>query len=203
MRRLMLILLLMSASAGLQAQTVFRWVDENGEIHYGHAVPPEHAHRGYDRLRPDGTVAERIARTLTPEERAEIEREEARQAEAEAEQRSQDSRDRLLLASYDSEQDIRDQLDAQLNTLDTQRQSINQALSRVSARFESLITRAAQFSRDGESVPVPLSRSIEETRSESRRLRDSLDELARREAALRQRYTAEIERFRELTGGES
>ncbi|MEE4330391.1 MAG: DUF4124 domain-containing protein [Wenzhouxiangella sp.] len=203
MRRLLLILLLMSASTGLMAQTVFRWVDENGEVHYGHAVPPEHTHRGYDRLRPDGTVAERIARTLTPEERAEIEREEARQAEAEAEQRSQDSRDRLLLASYDSEQDIRDQLDAQLRTLDTQRQSINQALGRVSERFESLITRAAQFSREGESVPPPLSQSIEATRRESRRLRDSLDELARREATLRQRYTAEMERFRQLTGGES
>lgn len=203
MRRLMLILLLMSASAGLMAQTVFRWVDENGEIHYGHAVPPEHAHRGYDRLRPDGTVAESIARTLTPEERAEIEREEARQAEAEAEQRSQDSRDRLLLASYDSEQDIRDQLASQLTTLNHQRQSINEALSRTSARFESLITRAAQFTRQGESVPAPLNRSIEETRAESRRLRDALDVLDDREAGLRQKYGDELERFRQLTGGES
>jgi len=203
MLRLLLILVLISGSFGLMAQTVYRWVDENGEVHYGHAVPPEHTHRGYDRMGPDGTVREHIARTLTPEERAELERQRELEAEAEAERRSQETRDRLLLAAYDTEQDIRDELNGQLTTLDTQRFSINQALSRNSTRFESLITRAAQFTRQGESVPVPLSRSIEETRAESRRLRDSLDELDQRESALRQRYAAELLRFRELTGGES
>jgi hypothetical protein len=203
MLRLALILLLVSGSVELMAQTVYRWVDENGEVHYGHAVPPEHAHRGYERIGPDGMVRERIARTLTPEERAELERQKALEAEAEAEQRSQESRDRLLLAAYDSEQDIRDQLDTQLRTVDVQRQSINEALTRNSARFESLITRAAQFSREGESVPRPLSQSIDETRAESRRLRDTLEALDEREASLRQKYGAELERFRQLTGGES
>lgn len=203
MLRLALIVVLLSGSVGLMAQTVYRWVDENGEVHYGHAVPPEHAHRGYDRIGPDGLVRERIARTLTPEERVELERQRVQEAEAEAEQRSRETRDRLLLAAYDSEQDIRNQLESQLTSLNHQRQSINEALSRNSARFESLITRAAQFTREGESVPAPLSRSIEETRAESRRLRDTLDELDEREAELRQKYDAELERFRQLTGSES
>ena len=203
LRRLVLILLIASGSSALMAQTVFRWVDENGEVHYGHSVPPEHAHRGYERMGPDGTVRERIARSRTPEERAEIERQKARQAEQEAKQRAQESRDRRLLAAYDSEQDILTNLDSQLSSLNSQRRSIHQALERTSARFESLVTRAAQFSRESESVPAPLNRSIEETRAESRRLRDSLDELDQRETALREKYAAELERFRHLTGGES
>ena len=53
------------------AQPVYRWVDDEGETHYGHSVPPEFKDRGYERLGPDGQVLQRVERALTDEERAE------------------------------------------------------------------------------------------------------------------------------------
>jgi len=181
------------------AQPVYRWVDDEGETHYGHSVPPEFKDRGYERLGPDGQVLQRVERALTDEERAERNRERARQAQLESEQRSQETRDRLLLAAYKSEQDIINSLEMQVLSIDSQRKTIENSLQRSSSRFEGLVTRAAQLTRDGETVPVQLGENIEQARSEMRELRRGIEDLDQREAELRERFSAELERFRQLT----
>jgi hypothetical protein len=199
MSRLCLILFLVLSSGLVMAQHVYRWVDDKGEVHYGHAVPPEHAHRGYDRLGRDGTVRERFSPALTPEERAQRAARLALEAEAEAEQRSQESRDRLLLAAYRSEDDIMASMAQQLTGLESQRVQLQNALNEEVRRFEGQVARAAQQSRDGFEVPEQLTRSIQESRSETQRLRRALAELDQQEEAIRRQFEAEAERFRELT----
>ncbi len=181
------------------AQPVYRWVDDEGETHYGHSVPPEFKDKGYERLGPDGQVLQRVERALTDEERAERNQERARQAQLEAEQRSQETRDRLLLAAYKSEQDIINSLEMQVLSLDSQRKTIETSLQRSSSRFENLVSRAAQMSRNAEAVPQQLSENIEQARSEMRELRRGIEDLDRREAELRERFNDELERFRQLT----
>ena len=201
MRSLILILLLSLAAAAAQAQSVYRWIDENGEVHYGHSVPPEHAHRGYDLIGPDGMVRQRVERALTEEERAEREAERRRQAILEAEQRSQDSRDRQLLAAYGSEEDIVQAMEMQITAINHQRSSIRDSLRRASGRFESLVTRASRLTHEGQPVPVALERDIDDVRGEIQTLRRGLQDLDQREEAVRRRAELERTRFRELTGG--
>ncbi|MFU8831297.1 MAG: DUF4124 domain-containing protein [Wenzhouxiangella sp.] len=183
------------------AQTVYRWVDERGEVHYGHAVPPEHAHRGYERLRRDGSVRESVERALNPEERAERAARLAKEAEAEATLRSQESRDRLLLAAYNSEQDIVNTMDLQIAGLNSQRSHLELALKQSAAEFERLVGRAAQLTRDGQIVPPQLTSSIQNSRSLMQRYRQEMDDLDDREEAIRNHFADELERFRQLTGG--
>jgi chromosome segregation ATPase len=182
------------------AQTVYRWVDAQGEVHYGHAVPPEHAHRGYERLRRDGSVRESVDRALTAEERAERTALLAAEAEAEATLRNQESRDRLLLAAYNSEQDITTSMDMQISGLNSQRSHLEMALQQSASDFERLVARAAQLTRDGQTVPAQLTSSIQETRSEMQLNRQALDELDDREEAIRNHFASELERYRQLTG---
>src|SRR5690625_4312597 len=59
-----LTMILLASTA--QAQSVYRWVDDNGEIHYGDSVPTEYKDYGYVRLGPDGTVRERVEPALSP-----------------------------------------------------------------------------------------------------------------------------------------
>ncbi len=182
------------------AQTVYRWVDEHGEVHYGHAVPPEHAHRGYERLRRDGSVRESVERALNPEERAERSARLAEEAEAEALLRNQESRDRLLLTAYNSEEDITVTMDMQITGLNSQRDRLELGLQQSAAEFERLVARAAQLTRDGQVVPAQLTSSIQQTRSEMQLARQELDELDDREEAIRNHFASELERFRQLTG---
>ncbi len=201
MRYLFVIVLLSLIAASAQAQVVYRWTDEHGEVHYGHAVPPEHAHRGYDRIGPDGVVRERIERALTAEERAERNAARRREAELAAEQRSQESRDRLLLAAYGSEEDIVQGMTLQLNALDQQRASVRDSLRRASARFEDLVANAARLTHDGQTVPERMNQNIGTARDEVQQLRRALEDMDEREQVIRERANAELTRFRELTGG--
>jgi hypothetical protein len=197
MRTLIVLLGLLLTTAS-QAQNVYRWTDERGEVHYGHAVPPEYADRGYDRLSGDGMVLERIERALTPQERATRAARMTLEAEAEALMRNQESRDRLLLAAYRSEDDINSTMQYSLANLDSQRRSIKANLERSTQRFESQVSRAADFTRRGEEVPAQISQSITEVRDEMQRLRKALEDLDQRELEVRQRFASELERFREL-----
>lgn len=203
LRILILSLSLLLASASVLAQAYYRWVDDEGEVHYGQSVPPEFKDYGYVRLGPDGTVRERVEPALSPEEIAERRRQRAEEAEREAERRSQASRDRLLTATFSSEQHLIDGMEMQLAGIESQRTSTRTALGLMDRRFESLVARAAPYSRKGTAVPADLSEAVDETRAELRRLRGELERLELREAETREQFMADLERYRELTGSEN
>ncbi len=194
-----LVALLLSAS--LAAQTVYRWVDDDGEVHYGHSVPPEYADRAYDRLDHRGMIQERIDRALTPEERAELAARQALEAEAQAAERNQRTRDQLLLAAYSSEEALLETLDMQLITLNSQRSSLRALMNQVTARFEDFVGRAADLERQGRPVPEHLNESIAETRSELRSLRSQLARLDERHNATVDRFEEDLARYRHLVSG--
>lgn len=196
---LLIVLFLVLAAPAAYAQSVYRWVDDDGETHYGQSVPPEFKDYGYVRLAPDGTVRERVEPALSPEEIAERRRERAEQAKKEAAERSQEARDRMLLATYNSEEDVREALQMQLVGIESQRVSTRMALDLVESRFESLIGRAAKLNREGRTVSETLQSTIKETRAELRNLRADLKRLDEREAQARERFSASLERYRELT----
>lgn len=194
-----IILLLLLVVSTAQAQSVYRWVDDQGETHYGQTVPPEFKDYGYVRLGPDGTVRERVEPKLSPEEIAERRRQRAQQAEREAEERSQEMRDRMLLATYNSEDALREALQVRLAGIESQRVSTRMALDLVENRFEGLVSRAARLNREGRTISENLQSRIEETRAELRDLRKDLNGLDEREAEIREHHSANLERYRELT----
>ena len=188
----LLILLCGQASA----QTVFRWTDENGQVHYSQSIPPEHVHRGYERIGPGGIVLERVVRALTAEEIAEREAlaaERARQAEEQARQQEQDRR---ILARFPNEDAITAAFNQRQANLSRQRVTLNSNLVNEASRFEQRIQRAAQLNRDGSPVPPELDQNIRNSRREIRRLREALEELDQREAAQREEMEADLEAFR-------
>lgn len=196
--RLLLLAVMAAWLSAAQAQVVYRWVDEHGNVHYGHAVPAEHAHRGFDRLGRDGRVRERVERALTPEEIAERDARLAREAELAAKQAQQDRLDQQLLSAYASEDDIESALNQQLATIDRRRGTLQASLDEQTRRFENLVSRAASLNRDGQTIPAQLNQSIEDARNESRRLRSLLAELDEQELNVRARFAADLARFQAI-----
>lgn len=182
------------------AQSVYRWTDHEGQVHYGHAVPPEYRSRGFDRLAPDGRLIERVAPAMTPEERAEQAARLALQAELQAEQESQAARDRLLLAAYRSEAELIETRDARLMALKHQRDALDTSRKHSVQRFEDLVARAASLSRNAQPVPDSLDAAIRATQDEIRRLRGTLSDMDERMAEVEARFNGDLERYRSLTG---
>ena len=182
----------------VMAQFVYRWTDEDGLVHYGHAVPAEHRHRGYERLAPDGRVLERVDRAMTPEERAEEARRREEQAELEELRATQALIDRRLLASYRTVADIEATRQSRLDSLQTQQDTLERSLQLSRERFEEMVGRAGQQDRADEPLSPALESAISETQAEIRRLSEAIEDIEQRKIAVDDGFDAEVERFREL-----
>ena len=90
---------------------LYRWVDNDGNIHYSDHVPPEYSELGHYVLNSQGIKVDVIAGEKTAEELVEIRRLAALKAELQREREAAALRDRVLLSTYlsvDEIQDLRD-----------------------------------------------------------------------------------------------
>jgi len=69
MRALVPLLLLGLMSGPAVAQKLYKWVDENGQVHYGDKVPPEYANQDRDVLNKRGMAIGHEEGTETPADR--------------------------------------------------------------------------------------------------------------------------------------
>lgn len=191
--------LLTALTSHALAQTVYRWIDDEGRVHLGHSVPPEYRALGFERLAADGRVLETVPPELTPEERAAERQRLLLQAQLETEQANQATRDRLLLAAYRSEQDIIDTRDLRLEAMGQQRQALETSHRHAVQRFEDLVARAADLNRQSQAIPSSLQSSIQESRTEIHRLRQAMAEVDARMVKVSERFELELERYRTLT----
>jgi hypothetical protein len=103
-------LLLLGMQAGIAG--TFRWVDEDGRVHYSDSVPAEKVRLGYKVYDGEGRQISVVEAAKTESERIEAERQATLAAE-------QERRDRALLATFTSEEDLEVARDERLATLDS------------------------------------------------------------------------------------
>ena len=60
----------MALSMSVQAK-LYKWVDENGQVHYGDKVPPKYLKGERQELNEQGALVKQYDRAMTPEEKAE------------------------------------------------------------------------------------------------------------------------------------
>jgi len=196
-KALLIILLLLAAPAW--GQSVYKWVDENGEVHYSQTLPPERAGEAHDRLTNDGLLAERVDRVKTAEELAELKAEQAAKKEQAEQRRIQAQQDRLFLAAFPTEEDVRQAIQSRREAVFAERDSVRSLIEQARARFASRVERAAAIERRGEPVPDSLVESVASDRAAIRELNDRLDRINARLEALDQELSAELQRHRRLT----
>ena len=195
----LVITLLMMTSAGVFAQDVYKWVDENGEVHYSQTLPPERTASAHDRLTPDGLVAERVDRVKTADEKAELAIQREQQREQAQQERIQAQQDRLFLAAYPTREDVRRTIETRRSTVRSERRSVESLIEQSRSRFVATVQQAAELERTGEPVPEYLVERIAEARSGIRELNRRLDEIDARLASLDEELASELARHRRLT----
>jgi hypothetical protein len=105
------------------AGKLYKWVDENGEVHYSDKLPPESAMQQHKEINQQGVVTKEIDRAKTEQERileaaekAAIDAEKSKQAEIEAKQRASDQ---ILLDTFTTERDLLLARDDRLSSMDS------------------------------------------------------------------------------------
>lgn len=140
----------------------YRWVDENGRVHYSDNIPPDQTAQGHRELDPEARPVLEVYPAKTPEQLKQ-----EKLAALQAEQRSKESErqaalDRALIESFTSI----DQIDAlakeRLGTIDGKMQETQRKLQKVEARLKQTEKRKAWFRESGRPVPSQIRLNIKE-----------------------------------------
>ena len=182
--------------AGAAHAAMYRWVDSNGRVHYSDTLPPTYQKSGAAEMNKQGTVIKRTQSEA--ERRAEAERQ-VELARVRAEQAKQAQLDRALTQTYTSEAEIDLARDRALEHHRLLIKSSQIRAEAVNATLAELKDRMARIEKNGRKVGPGIVEQYEQAERESLELKRTI--LNNEEALLRVRdkYTADKLRFRELT----
>lgn len=187
-------------SAAVSAETLYRWVDENGVVHFGDAIPAEYAEQEKLILNEQGVTVGRIAGKATSEEMQALRAE----AEAKAEKERARRADRALLATYLSIGEIERHRDRRVELLEAQARVTELYLTNLRKRLDSLLDEASRFKPytvdpDAPMIRPALADDIKVTKDGILKYEERLATHRRAADNLRQDFQVAINRYTELT----
>ena len=185
---------------------LYRWIDDKGVVHYGDSVPPEYAKQDRNVLNSQGVNVGFEQGELTPEQRAEKERQAAEAAKAQAQREEAARRDKTLLATYISVSDIVDLRDRRLELLEGQIKVTELYLTNLRKRLVTLQDEASNYKpyttrENAPQIPENLATDISRTVSSINLYEQTLSHTRSDQEAVRSSFDNDIRRFKELKGG--
>ena len=132
-------------------RTVYKWVDEQGVTHYGDHIPPEYAAQERQVVNSQGVEIRRIEAQKTPEQIAADE-----QKKVDVQQSL--NRDKNLLSTYATVQEIERLRDQRVALLSDQSKVTGQFLEVLNGRLKKLRAASMRFkpySDDPNAPPMP------------------------------------------------
>jgi hypothetical protein len=186
-------------SGPADAQKLYKWVDANGQVHYGDSVPPEYANQDRDVLNQRGVAVGREEGAETP---AEAQAREEREKRAKAAQ-EQAQHDRMLLQTYQNVDEIEMLRMRRIELIDSQIALQEQSLANLKARHAEQLQRASRFqpaNKDPKAPPMPegMADDIARAQSDIRTQEINLDKRRKERANVNAQFDADVARFKEL-----
>lgn len=196
-----LVLLSALSLADTNQQRSYRWVDENGLVHYGDKIPANAAELEKQVVNEVGVTVDVMRGKKTAEEIAE----ERRQLELEQQRELKRRADAALLATYLSVDEIIMHRDRRVELFQAQARVTELYLRNLKRRLESLQALAANYrpystDPDAEMIDPGLSADINETKATIARHEQNLLRFRKNEEEMQLRFAGDISRFKELKG---
>jgi hypothetical protein len=205
---ILLFLAALLATTSTLAGKVYRWVDENGEVHYSETLPPNFEDKKHDVLDERGIIRSEDESLAPPppepvseDEPKELPRDSSGMQRPKAqysEKAMQEQMDRFLLLRYDSEQEIEDAMNVEIKQLEYDRRLLQKSRDNMSKSYRDQIRVAANQQRSGTEVESEFTSSIMELQLRLEGNADLLAGLEARGTDIRNKFGAELERYRYL-----
>lgn len=196
-------------AGNVSAAEVYRWVDENGEVHYSETLPPNFQDKGHDVLNERGIVLdEDLSLTPTPpkevpdeeqlhelpRDSSGLQRPKALYSEVELQRRM----DNFLMLRYGSAQEIVDAMNVEIKQLAYDRRLLETTRNSMQDAYRGQIRQAANRQRAGQQVKEKVSRDINQLQSRLVTNSQSLEYLEVRELSIRAEFGKQLDRYRYL-----
>jgi len=179
-------------------RTLYKWVDAQGITHYGDRIPPEYASQERQIINSEGVEISRLEAQKTPEQLA---AEDQKKLEA---QQSQE-RDKNLLSTYASVQEIERLRDQRLTLLSDQIKVTSQFLEVLDGKLKKLRVTSMHFkpySNDPNAVVMPdqIAEDLVHVGNDIRTQEQNLQAKRNEEDIMSKQFASDISRFKELKG---
>lgn len=208
--RLSLAIALLAAgpASAQNKEKVYRWVDENGDVHYSESLPPDFQDRQHDVLDSQGITRE-TGQSLTPPPPKPADKKSKGELPTDASglkrpeplyspEELQARQDALLLLRYDSEKEIQDAMEVEINQLSYDRRLLTTSRSSMEEAWRGNVREAADRQRAGLEVAEEKARELRVLRRRLDNNATSLAAIDKREASIRAVFERELERYRNL-----
>jgi hypothetical protein len=181
---------------GNSGRILYKWVDEQGETHYGDRIPPEYAAQEQHVMNAQGVEIRRLEAQKSPEELA---AEEQKRQAAEANLH----RDQNLTSTFASVQEIERLRDQRLTLLADQIKVTSQFLENLNGRMKKLSQSSLRFkpySSDPKAPAMPdqVAEDLVRLGTDIRTQEQNLKQKRGEEAIMSKQFESDIDRFKEL-----
>ena len=196
--------LLAAASAAAQrkdAPKLYRWVDKEGKVHFDQALPPEAVQQARTEFNTEtGRTVGTVDRALTPEERAAQAAAAEAAAQAQAVALEQKRREDIMMASYETEMDLRRAYGERISLLQMSIESTDVSIKSLSENLATILSQASDTELSGRRVLDDRAQAVRGMHAEKGKQlalqAGRRDELT----ALNAEFARMLARYRELRG---
>jgi hypothetical protein len=184
------------STPGNPGRVLYKWVDSDGVTHYGDRIPPEYANQEQHVLNARGIEISHTDAQKSPDQISADE-----QKKVDAEQRA--VRDKNLLSTYSSVQEIERLRDQRLTLLTDQIKVTNQFLETLDGRMKKLRADSMHYrpySADPKAPPMPdqVAEDLVHLGSDMRTQQQNLHQKRSEESTMSIQFESDIDRFKEL-----
>ncbi|MDH3609954.1 MAG: DUF4124 domain-containing protein [Gammaproteobacteria bacterium] len=193
-----LLLILVLSTANTVHAEFYRWVDDDGTIHYSDSLPPTESQREQDLLNETGRVVKTIP---APKTIGELE-EEQRLAKLEEEKLKKiekaEHRDRVLMAMYLTVEDIELVRDERIETVESAIRITKLRKNKFTKKLNELNSSEQRFKANGQNAPPWLIKSRSHYQEQLANVEDILAIKEREKLVIKKRFAGDINRYLEL-----
>lgn len=186
------------AFAADSGSKLYRWVDDQGNVHYTDQVPPSQVKQGHTSLSEDGLRTNVVPPVLTGEALKQAEEEQARKAEEKRQQEAERAADLKLLQRYRTVEELVLARDGRIAGIEASIQVKRDLVRRELDQLEKTQTERQKAIRAGKPVSDKLDKDIEQFQRKIREGYLSIIDLESEKDAVRSEFAATIQRFKRL-----
>ncbi len=140
---------------------MYKWVDEEGQMHFGDRIPAKYQLREHQELNDRGMVVKHKEAAKTAEQKAEDKRLEKERKKAALIKKKKKQRDRVLLDTFTTERDLIVARDSRLDAVDAQIQLANSIIADSAKKIESMEHQVVKIQASNREVPLDLYQHID------------------------------------------
>jgi NACalpha-BTF3-like transcription factor len=185
------------AATAAQGRTTYCCTDDGGKQTCSDVLPKQCYGRAYREINAQGVTTKRIDAPLTAEQRAQKEAEAKKVKEEEAKRLEQDRKNRALLATYATEQDIDYVRDRTVADIEKAIKGLQEKQAELAKRKQQLDAEAEFYKK--KPMPPQLQTQKRDNDTEMKSLQTAIEGRQKEIGTVKARYDEEKLRYRELT----